>query len=1168
MFRKQFIHNLALISFFLVGSILLALTIIPAEAAAEPRLSHKACTTHCVFDQTILRSSMGDTQAENAYLGWYDTYYELTGCSDSAMRNVFELALDIVGDVIGAGGGTTMQCWQGLLAQASSCSDACSDYFVTDGKYGPNVRVALNDGVPGSLGVTLSNNDYGYLPEETPNAYSLKFYLNTTLQYEDRPALLVDHMFMNSMSYSNWITRGGMDNCISSYGMDDERCMILSSFNTPNIIPTEVNFMDGVLYDISSHARSSGARYSFEGDGFILLESDGENVTIDQGPYSGYAWVKVHNQDAGTHTSQLTYWDATYGSVTIENHECNSWWCSLTGDRVDADTYVFALQGPEELRLEGTYTVDVTADIVHDKDFSNNSVSYSYTDLDVGSTSDAGGEDEEEPMEVTLDQITVVDLPGPGEYFNNLSSSMPGVMYRLNVPEGINFLYLRVFSQDGGNFPFYVKRGSIPDPSTPMWQGGYDCIGEGTSAHTYGCPFTSAPSGSYYIFLPSGTTGTAFKLEVMWITDSEIATENASYEATLQVTPEIDATGEIEATEDVQGTEEEDQEEGQTSLIYTEVEPNNSRATANLWDMTNAFTGQLPQWGDGDYISVSFDFSGIYTFTLSGYSSNNHGVLMLLRGPSGGFLNSINEPDAPASLTFDASAGEQYFFFVDAYSIDEVGSDYALEMTGFIADPDEPNDDADHATFWDLTVGDQQGYFFDKTTGRYDYYKFVAPETQENSPTTITISNPGDDIRICMTLLNYRRYHLESVPCSPAGEPSIYSFDLEAGQEYYLKINTLDWDVSTFPYTISADYQPAVLEDVADVEEFIIKGNVHDPWGLIKLPVTNAEIYIQINGQPAVLLDTTNLIGKYKGTITLNHGDEVRVWAVKDGLTFMPEEDVFYANMEEGSHRSVFMVIGELAQETPTPGPDQTGTEPPPLIRTGLAMTITPGLERNTLTPTLTPSPQSTRTPTPTPTIDYANATIFTGTIWRLFADSGPAGVAAVEVILSVNGVDQATTSSRIDGTYLITLNGIQPGDILRIRAQGTEDLFEPAYYEWQAEAGVDKWDYEFYSYWDEITPPVVDDQNRLYGWVLNGMGQGIPGVYLNVMMGNSDALQRVGPTDANGFYDGTVYLPSRIMVTIWVDGEGFLPSRLQFFHAYDLENREINFRQESVGMQ
>jgi hypothetical protein len=69
-------------------------------------------------------------------------------------------------------------------------------------------------------------------------------------------------------------------------------------------------------------------------------------------------------------------------------------------------------------------------------------------------------------------------------------------------------------------------------------------------------------------------------------------------------------------------------------------------------------------------------------------------------------------------------------------------------------------------------------------------------------------------------------------------------------------------------------------------------------------------------------------------------------------------------------------------------------------------------------------------------------------------------------------------------------------------------------------------------------------------------------------MMGNSDALQRVGPTDVNGFYDGTVYLPSRIMVTIWADGEGFLPSRLQFFHAYDLENREINFRQESSGIQ
>jgi hypothetical protein len=161
-----------------------------------------------------------------------------------------------------------------------------------------------------------------------------------------------------------------------------------------------------------------------------------------------------------------------------------------------------------------------------------------------------------------------------------------------------------------------------------------------------------------------------------------------------------------------------------------------------------------------------------------------------------------------------------------------------------------------------------------------------------------------------------------------------------------------------------------------------------------------------------------------------------------------------------------------------------------------------------------------------------------------------------------INGVAQPPVMSMIDGSYSLTLSALKAGDTLRLAASGAEDQFEPIYYEWQAEAGVNHWDYDFYSYWGTITPPPRDDQNRIYGRVTNAQGQGVPNLYILVQMGNSDALQRIGPTNAEGYYEGFVRLPNRIMVTILVEQAGFVPSRQQFFHAFASENRQIDFMQ------
>jgi len=1137
----------------------LAVMNVPAQSTSEPRLKHSVCQAQCVLDTNILHSGMGDYAAKNAYYGWYDTYYELTGCSQAGIRTIAEFTLSVIGELAGSPGGYTMQCWQGLMAQASLCSESCSEYFISDAKYGPNVYVDLDSGSPGYLSVTLRNNDRGYLTEEKPNGYSLQFNLKTTLQLDNGTALMVANTLMPSMSYSNWITRGGLDDCFNAYGEDDERCQILAAFDMPNVIPADVDFLDGVLYDLSDHiSDSDGMGGSFSENGFVELFSDGDSVTIEQGPYSGFYWIKVHGS-----SDVVTPWDATYGDVTIENHECNTWYCGIFGNRVDVDTYVFALQGPAELRLPGTYTVKVTADLLHDKDFSNNVVSYSYTEVDVGDTQDIDDE-EEEDQSIPIEDLPIIDLTGPGEYPGSLPEDMPGVLYRLVVPENLHFLYIKIDSMDGGRYSAFIDRGSIPVPDYPYIYQAYDCWAEGNASFSNGCSFQNPTPDSYYIFVPFDSSGSEFQLVVEWMTQSEAATIVATHEATQQVLDEDEEEEE----------EQEDQEDQEQDVIYSEIEPNNTRTAANEWDMQEPFTGRLAPFSDEDYLQVSFDYSGIYTFTLSGFSSTTQPVLMLLRCPSGGFLDRESEMGEPFSLTFDASAGEQYYFKISSYRLDDDGSDYQLSLTQFISDPDESNDDSESATFWDITQGAVQGYFWDKTTGRADYYQFIAQPTQDNTPTTFYVSNPGEDIRVCLRLYKFTGAYLTSTACSSAGEPSSLAYTLEAGQEYYLKLSTLSLKTSSEPYTLNVDYQPEETENEAEgeVQHVRLHGVVHQPWGLINIPKSKVEVYVQVSGQPALLLDITNVFGRYSAKMNIMEGDQVRVWVVKDGLMFIPEEDIFYIDSDENAYHSEFVVMGgELIQETFTPEPDLTGTEPPPPIQTGLAITITPalGTAAPTPTPTLTPSPTGTLSLTATTEIeDSSMTTIFTGWVWRLFADSDPAGVAGADVILSVNGVDQATTSSMIDGTYLISITGIQPGDVLRLRAQGSEDVFEPTTYEWQAEAGVDKWDHEFYSYWDEITPPDQDDQNRIYGWVLDGSGLGIPGVYLTLQMGDSDAFQRLGPTDANGFYDGMVILPSRIMVTVWVEEEGFLPSQIQFFHAYYFENREIIFRQESVGTQ
>lgn len=1151
-----------------LGIIFLFPTVIaPAQQDAQPRTIHNACLGNCVADVNFLHAGMGDGMAKNAYHGWFDSYYTLAGCGDPAWKTDLLFLLDVIGDSVGAPGAPTLQCWQGLMAQAARCSDSCSQYFIPDAKYAPNVRLTLDQGGPGSLEVTLDNQaNLGGLPELEPNAYSRRFPLRATLQLEDGTPVLVGDSQMPSLSFPNWITRGGYSDCLDAYGADDPRCALIEGLVTPSVISTSLAFLDGVFYDLTGQVDDlSDAAGSFAQDGFVRLLSNGDRLTINQGDFAGFLWVRTHNLSTGAHTQQLIPWDARGSALTVVNQECTSWLstCWLTGDRTETDTYVFALQGPAGRRIPGAYTVTVTADIPHEKDFSDNYASYSY-DAAAGVEEGDGGEDDyAQESEIDITDLPVIDLPGPGIYPNNLLEGMPGVMYRLSVPEGIQFLFFRLVSLDGGQFSYFIRRGSVPVPDYPLIHQDYHCWQQSDAGYSGGCPFPNPAPGDYYIFV-SYTQGTAFQLEVEWTTGAEAATRVA------QITQTVEA-----------GQDQEQDDEDPAGLL-SEVEPNDSRPTANPWDLGGPFSGQIARAGDRDYVFLNISHPGIYTFSLAEVGPELRAKLSLVRASTGNSLASSTAPakGAGASLSFDASPGEQYHLIVSAAAMTSgaPAQPYTLTLSGFIPDPLEPNDDLPSATPWDLAQGPLQGYFWDKTTGRADYYRFSAPPTLDGGPLRFDVTNPAPNLRIRLTLLRANGLFLGSTPYAAPGQPAALSRSLPPGEEFFLKLETLDAKTAPLPYTLSAAYEPAAPPDDPGQggRPLRLRGLVIERGGLLPAPVRDVQIYARVGDGPPVLLATTSVLGTYSAPVNAAEGQAIRIWAVKAGLSFTPAEDTWQPGPRARSHRTVFTTAGaQLIQATLTPtasGPGQPSATPPPLIQTALA--TLPPRPTSAVTAALTLSPPATETtaatavPTatpapPSPTPPGAEAgIIITGYAWRLFPASPPAGVGGARVILSVNGVEQPAALSRIDGSYELQAPGVQPGDRLALRAENPGDSFAPLVYQWQAEAGVPAWTYDFYSAWGAIPSPSSDDQNRLFGRVTDAQGQGVSGVYVIVQMGTSDALQRLGPTDAGGYYSGSVRLPDWIMVTAWADPGGYLPARVQFFHAYAPEDREVNFWQ------
>lgn len=1246
------------VSLLSLGAVLFGLGRWIVKAQTQARVSHEACVGNCVVDIYFLHSEMGDRVAKEFYHSWYSTYYTLTGCK-ADWKSQFSFLLDVISDIVGAPGAPTLQCWQGVQGQAQVCAQQCRDYTIPDAKYAPNLKLTLTTAEQGYFEVKVDNDtNRDAIPERQTNAYSRAFRLNAYLRWNDGTPLLIHTQDMPSLSFPTWIHRGGYDDCVQAFGADQDRCSILGAFLIPSDVTTAVNFLNGALYDLTDQVTGlSSATGSFRDDGYVRLLSDGDSLTIRQGDFAGLVWIKTYNVSKKTHSQQVIPWDAHNGDVKITNHECTLGFstCWIFGDRTDVDTYVFALQGPAEKLLPGTYQVEVEADLGHEKYPADNRAGYSY-EASAVLPQQGQGESEGQTQGETLsvDSLPITDLAGPGRYTLSIPPGVPGALFRLSVPANLQNLNVYITAQSDHLFDVFVRQGERPVPDYPTVNQDYDCWMQATLSFDNQCQYLTPRAGEYYIFV-NAAPGSAFQLAIEWIYPR--ATFTPFPTPTFQGTPP-------------------------PAVTLTEVEPNDARQAANPWDMQAAFSGQLT-FMDVDYLHVTFDQAGIYTFTLTPLSAEFTPILRLMRSPGQSVLYDTraeqpgqpltltvgarageafdlavtgemrpslppqtyqialtqvlpdpDEPnDAPAQatawdmaapyhgylipsadtdylsvtfhqsgiytftavdqnntlelrlrlihptkrvtllsaqaqkrgdavqLTFDASAGETFLIAVSSGLYGSFGSPntYQLSLSNIVADPFEPNDTFDQATFWDLTQGPLQGFLWGDTYG--DYIAFVAPATRDQSPVTFTVTNPFPNERLSVFLYKGRGYPLKSLN-GERGQPLSLTATLETGQVYYLRISNLGNKNSLEPYTLSATYTPAESQGgnaAQNLRTVRFTGRVWLRTRFLARPLAGVEIYAQVGAMPAVPLGRTGRSGAFSGALDLTEGQIVRLWAAALNYVFDPPEALWTVDATSRSRRFTFYgseapVIQMTLTPTPTPAAATLTPSPRPRASaTALPPSVTP-VSPTPLPPIGTPLP-----PTPSPS-SAAEQVRITGHLWRLFPNAEPAGVGAGQVLLTVNGVPQPVVYSMIDGSYTITLTALNAGDELRLSAAAPEDQFEPRFYQWRAEAGVTRWTYDFYSYWGTLTPPERDDQNRLYGWITDAEGRGIPGLYVIVQMGNSDALQRLGPTDANGYYEGRVRLPSRIMVSVWVQTPGYVPSRRQFFHAFAPEDRRLDF--------
>ncbi len=768
---------------------------------AQPVYVHNACAGDCVADTVFIHSAQGDTMAENSYNAWMNTYWELTGCDDSLAQTSIFFLLDFAAEVVEAPGATTMQCWQGLGGIGSTCNTACNNYSKKNGAYAPNVYTSLQDWGQGWANVTIDNSTNVYRWDEgpdSPNAYSRKFTFNTYLQYQDGPKLLVYSQDMPSLSFPNWITRRGVDNCNSAYGAEDIRCQMLSFFDTSSQVTCDPTFGNGALYNLTGLVSSGSGMRGSQENGYVLLATDNASVNIKQGPYTVNAYVWTHNKSKNTTTTRLIQKDASASSVSFSNQECNSIYCGIVNNKIDRDTYVFILDGPEANMLLGDYHVSVEAEIVHDKDTSDNSASFDYTvegpppPPQVVAT----------PTPIDFGAMATQDV-GPGSHSGTLSSAGTVKLYRFTIPVNISSAQIELTGPAAASFHLFTLYNQPPVQSYPyLYDWEYDCWDFTDGDNQAFCQYNHPYPGDYYFAVIAYSGSGDYTVNINLIAG-----------ATATPTPAGLATATTTPTATLEGTDTSGQNDGQV-LSQAELEPNNDYDHASSWNILEPIQGKLDVRSDMDMYVFNPPQSGIYDITLSNVPANIKPDLIIYRSSH---VTATSKLDAglgeTVTLGLDANQGETFYIKVKGTSELTI-SDQAYILTAtIIPDPQEPNDILSQATSWDAFSAPIQGYFYELLSGPADIYTFTVPETNGAVIATINLTDVATTVKAKMILKEHSGLSVAEASASSAGQPVSISFDANPGETYYVSlIPNTRLQISKSPYTLS-------LTTLADASE-------------------------------------------------------------------------------------------------------------------------------------------------------------------------------------------------------------------------------------------------------------------------------------------------------------------------------------------------------------
>jgi hypothetical protein len=323
--------------------------------------------------------------------------------------------------------------------------------------------------------------------------------------------------------------------------------------------------------------------------------------------------------------------------------------------------------------------------------------------------------------------------------------------------------------------------------------------------------------------------------------------------------------------------------------------------------------------------------------------------------------------------------------------------------------------------------------------------------------------------------------------------------------------------------------------------------------------VANVEIYLALASYQGNVVDTTDSDGRYSSAYIYIPGDEmIRVWPVKEGYRFEPQEEVWRHYAGHEIREINFLAYPDDSTVTPiTPTFTPTSTGTPEITPITPTLTSTPDV--TPITPTFTPTPTVTATPDIEPGLRIYGKVVLSADE----TESSALGLGEVDIYMSVDGSGYESVALTNENGYfdsgIISLSGEH-----QIIVWAVKDgyLIEPEAHRWTHLEGYEVHRCDFIA---EPTKPGLIVNGYVWKQDDSSDPQNLTGVRdVEILMSISgDNMGVVAITDKNGFYESDfIAFEGDADIHIWPVKRGFtFESRMNTWHHYHgYEERRVDF--------